>query len=193
MTKKFSGAGGLLIEFIDNVPYVILFRCSFTNVYNDLGGSINKEDIPSKYFLELTAMREINEETATTLRINSIDFFNNLMYIDIKKNKHYYRCYIIAINQNFPVREYYTNLKKLQYAPTFFRETSGITHVKLCDLLNCYKSRTCVDVFNRKIIIHQRLHNIIKHYHHIENINISHIGSISHTDPIYKTNQHALY
>lgn len=166
MSKKFSGAGILLLEMHNKNPCVILFAKN-NSAYHDLGGAIDAIDKKNKFAVELTAMRESCEESSDVIHIKNINIFNKLPFVDLEDFGEYYRCYIMYICQQFPDEIYYENvniLKKLSHTeiiPHQWKETNMITRVSLQQIMYTKKLKTLQTLNNKEIAISPRTQKVL--------------------------------
>jgi len=154
--KIYSGAGILPVIIINNNKYFVTF-VSGKNLVTDAGGKLEKNDSILK-----TACRELYEESRGLINIREDVVNTNSIYIDVKKDNKYYRCYIILIN-DFDIKYYYKNYKiinNFNYNP--FSETYGIKLLRLNKLYYDKDDNMFMrDIDNKKIKISMRLNNII--------------------------------
>lgn len=105
-----------------NERAVVLFRNSRTGLYEELGGSVDKNDFDNQNTLAKTAMREAREESANLFTItnpNSLLFTqnNNGQFVNRQINSRVYRCYGICVSSpsnNAWQYMYQQNLNKLR-------------------------------------------------------------------------------
>lgn len=165
IVPTFSGAGILVIDTYKEKPCVVLFTKNHGE-YHDLGGSIDGKDKRNKYAVELTAVREAQEESANTLQIKSLKLIQSLPHIDLKYHNNYYRCYILYLKHKFPTKAYLSNVNTLTrlmgntVIPHQWRETNKFARVYLADLMNCKNYNTCKTIDNHTIDIKDRTRNV---------------------------------
>lgn len=175
-----SGSGGLIIEVNENNfmdSKVILFKSSYNQFYNEPGGRIDKEDFDGFNTFNKVALREIKEETCNLFNIKyNLD---NELYIDLKSSNGIYRCYIILIkNFHLSKKIFKYNKALMKNKPSFYNETSDISHFYLNDLLNITEKgaintegnflliRDRTYLLCKKIISKQNLNKIKQSKHH---------------------------
>lgn len=165
MEKNYSGAGILIIDTYKEKPCVLLFTKN-QGEYHDLGGSIDRKDKKNKYAVELTAVREAQEESANTLQIKSLKLIQSLSHVDLKYHNDYYRCYILYLKHKFPTKAYHNNVNILtkliehNVIPHQWRETNKFVRIYLTDLMNCKNYNTCKTIDNHMIDIKDRTRNV---------------------------------
>lgn len=166
MSKKYSGSGILVIDTYRNIPCVVLFAKN-NGEYHDLGGSIDKKDSKNKHAVELTAIREAQEESINVLQIKNLNIIQSLPYIDLEHQGAYYRCYVLYLKHKFPTNAYYNNVNSLnaisQYdnIPHQWKETNKFMRIRISDLINCKNYNMCKTINNHIINIKGRTRRIL--------------------------------
>lgn len=171
--KQYSSSGLLLIEEFDNEYYVILFRNSRTNIYSDLGGRIDKDDLNSSNPLLTAALREAKEESLNLVNFENMNnkLINKIykygLYVDNKFDKYYYRCFCLTIPAFVINRDHYKKNHKIIFnsdLPRFWKETDRIRRFKISDIVtgNCLVDGYCNDVNGKSCKISFRTKMILK-------------------------------
>jgi len=173
---RFSGAGILLLEKINNRWVLILIR-DHTKTYADPGGNyeLTHENLAK------TATEELREESRNLLHIINHHSLNN--YVDTYSNyyRSYYRSYIININgikeddflHNMNIIDTYNRDKG--HVNGCWRETSGLKKFYLDDLfesINKFEEGkfSCKDINQNVEIIRKRIFDILKAFKNKENL-----------------------
>ena len=177
--KTFSGAGIVLVEKYKNRNnrnkkelVVILFRNSWTGLYEDIGGSIEKKD--TNFPLLGTAIREAFEESCGLINITNPKHIKNQKFVDLH-SYHSYRSYFIGI-KNFRKKDYLYNLRKIKNNvkkfPKYMQEMNNVTRFSICDLINDgilsetkrgkfrtrdIKGKMCTIKFRTKLLLQQAI------------------------------------
>lgn len=149
MSKKFDGAGILVICMRDSKPYVILVRNKKSKTYSDFGGILDKHD----KICMTTAMRELREESRNLINITSTKTLSQLPYVDVLSKKccaKFYRCYVLAIQNNIKPSLFVKNMKIIDKKSHLrcWKETDEIILLKLTALQECIYSH-CPDIHPR--------------------------------------------
>lgn len=178
MVKSYSGAGVIIIE--DYVrkngiiePCIILARNKASGIYNDFGGGIEKKYKSMNNPIEITAIKELREESRNLVVIKGDGL---KMYIDIntgKKNTNdFYRGFLVKIN-GINRKYFLKNMKiidrkivnKSKSIPKYWKETDDITHIPIknidFDKLEKRGKIQLVDIYGNNIIIHGRVKRLL--------------------------------
>lgn len=168
----YSGAGVLIIEDYYNrdgtvEPCIILVRNKASGEYTDFGGAYEKKHGS----LQITAIKELREESLNLFNISIRFFINNINGIDNidipAPNNHFYRLYILKING--VSRKYFLHNNKLidtihqkgVHIPRYWRETDDISHIPInnIDFTNLDKRGKIIlqDINGRNITINGRI------------------------------------
>ena len=134
--KIYTGAGVMLINKGTNNE-IILFKSQVNNLYSEAGGDINMTELnfhDKSKILQLTAKRELREESRNLFNVDDIDLdANSNNYVDIQHDSNYYRCYIVVVSglPNDYQTKYNANRDKINAssADSSWKETTEITKV----------------------------------------------------------------
>lgn len=169
MSGKFGGSGIFLLDFYKNIPHVILFHSSYSNVYHDLGGRIEcRLKHSHQNCLIETAIRETLEESRNFIYVQNINTIRKLQYVDVKKKQKYFRSYILQLAKPFSETKYLHNVHVLDKTnlPFCWKETDHVSRFSLIDLLNM-KNGVCYDIHGKLCVIHPRTISIIRQFSQI--------------------------
>jgi hypothetical protein len=175
MISEYTGASLIPIIEYNNELCLVLFGDTKHNIYMDLGGHAEINELPNH-----TASRESTEESLNTFNIRSDQFTTDF----IEYNN--YICYFKKIKIEFSeIKEIYSYNKKIleyyklkQLVPTVWNETKNITIFSINSLLNGFTINhheyACTDIFGSLKIVFRRpikyLKNAIKkNYFYYEN------------------------
>jgi hypothetical protein len=175
MTNEYKGASLIIIIEYNNELCLVLFGDSNHNIYMDLGGHAEINELPNH-----TASRESTEESLNTFNIRSDQFTNDF----IEYNN--YICFFKKINIEFSeIKQIYSENRKIldyynnkQLVPTVWNETKHVTIFSIDSLLkgftNNHLEYACTDIFGSLKIVFRRpikyLKNAIKqNYFYYEN------------------------
>lgn len=134
--KRYSGSGILLFELYNNRPTIILFKSSERDVYEDLGGGLDYDDLIMKNPLKSAAIREAFEESRGLINITDPKYIK--YYVDGNFGSKHYRSYLLRINSNSLIDNYYNNKKiidnnkKIKHT---MKETTDISRFYIDDLI----------------------------------------------------------
>lgn len=117
---------GINIETLNNNEYeLILYRGKDCDVYNFLGGKIEKDEDCFD-----NAIREAREESMNTVIINK-NYIKRCNGTDIKYKRGGIIRIFIAFTYNYDEKEYYKNIKNMQDKDDSWKETDGVTRFNL--------------------------------------------------------------
>jgi len=145
---KYAGAGVIIIEIIDSIPYIILGYDRFRKMYTDFGGRFEKNKHDN---IKDVAHMELIEESCGLFNISQ----NKLKYyVDTKYYNRIYRTYFIIL-KNINIKHYVKNRNKLKInkVPKHWLETSKLTKVPIYNIYNCKPK----DINGNNIKIHNRV------------------------------------
>ena len=160
-SNGFTGSGVLLYEKDSNDKKTFVLGIDYKNELTDFGGKIdnNKEKI------YITALRECNEETKEILNLTPNDIITS-DYINIARNEHKYRCYIVKTNY-FDINKF--NSKKIKNNNLDYNEIINIIKInedELKKIFNLIYSNDTIEII--PYFISTRLIKILKIYYSIK-------------------------
>ena len=159
-TNGFTGSGVLLYEKNSNHKKTFVLGIDYKNELTDFGGKTdnNKEKV------YITALRECNEETKGILNLIPSDIITS-EHIDIPRNEHKYRCYIVKTNY-FDINKF--NSKKIKNNNLDDNEIVNIIKInedELKKIINLTYSNNATEI--TPYFISSRLSKILKIYYSI--------------------------
>jgi hypothetical protein len=119
----YTGSGVLLYKKNNNCKNFVL-GLDYKNELTDFGGKI---DYTSEKIWN-TASRELFEESNRVFNISGREILSN-DYIDIDRNMHKYRCYILQI-KDFDKSQFYHNKLDYKNSPFPYSEITNIIEIK---------------------------------------------------------------
>jgi hypothetical protein len=162
MSKNYSGSGVLLVQFLNNEHYVWLFRNRQTGEFAETGRHMEIEDAFSPIALELTAMREVKEETGNVIDLYDSDILTRSPYIDHKYKNKFHRTYFVGLNliDDYISKHYQSNRRIIDHTSLYlddgWRATNGF------GIFNLKSIQTCVGLSNCKFKVHSRIKTILE-------------------------------
>lgn len=153
----YNGSGLILLEMHYNrktkkyIPSVLLFKGFYDNLYQNLGGKIDKKDLLYYHPIVSTALREGVEESLNTIVIPEISLLEKMEYIDSQLNNIYYREYLICLPPSMFQRKYFFQNKKIidkLNVSSAWKEMIDVKRFYLKDLIKCSQeeSNECIDI-----------------------------------------------
>jgi hypothetical protein len=137
--KQYTGAGVMLLEMHNGQPTVILFKTKRKNqtIYEDLGGTIDHDDLASYDPLKSTAIREAFEESRGLINISDPNHIKK--YVDVPFYNKFFRSYPIGVQYDKLFVDYYYNknvIDKHDHIVKTMKETYGIARFYIKDIIN---------------------------------------------------------